>query len=59
MIPSLPLALLLEGGILVGIIVIGIFIGVLILFSRFYRKFNKARQLYETASVALMFRSME
>jgi len=45
MIPSLPLALLLEGGILVGIIVIGIFIGVLILFSRFYRKVQQGQAI--------------
>jgi len=45
MIPSLPLALLLEGGILVGAIVIGIFIGVLILFSRFYRKVQQGQAI--------------
>lgn len=45
MIPSPPLALLLEGGILVGIIVIGIFIGVLILFSRFYRKVQQGQAI--------------
>ncbi len=45
MIVSLPLALLLEGGILVGVIVIGIFIGVLILFSRFYRKVQQGQAI--------------
>lgn len=45
MIPSLPLALLLEGGILVGAIVIGIFIGILILFSRFYRKVQQGQAI--------------
>jgi flotillin len=45
MIPSLPLALLLEGGILVGAIIIAIFIGVLILFSRFYRKVQQGQAI--------------
>jgi uncharacterized membrane protein YqiK len=45
MIPSPPLALLLEGGILVGAISIGIFIGVLILFSRFYRKVQQGQAI--------------
>ncbi|NJM38377.1 MAG: flotillin family protein [Akkermansiaceae bacterium] len=45
MIPSLPLALLLEGGILVGVIAVAIFIGVLILFSRFYRKVQQGQAI--------------
>jgi flotillin len=45
MIPTLPLALLLEGGILVGAIAIAIFIGILILFSRFYRKVQQGQAI--------------
>ncbi len=45
MIPSIPLALLLEGGILVAAIAIGIFIGVVILFSRFYRKVQQGQAI--------------
>ncbi len=43
--PLPPLALLLEGGILIGAITIGIFIGVLILFSRFYRKVQQGQAI--------------
>jgi len=40
---TLPLALLLEGSLLVGAIIIGIFLGVLILFSRFFRKVTQGQ----------------
>jgi flotillin len=41
----LPLALLLEGSILVGAIIVGIFIGILILFSRFFRKVTQGQAI--------------
>lgn len=41
----LPLALLLEGSLLVGIIIIGIFLGILILFSRFFRKVQQGQAI--------------
>jgi len=40
-----PLAVLLEGSILVGVIIIGIFLGVLILFSRFFRKVTQGQAI--------------
>jgi uncharacterized membrane protein YqiK len=43
--PTLPLAVLLEGSILVGVIIIGIFLGVLILFSRFFRKVTQGQAI--------------
>lgn len=44
--PTLPLAaVLLEGGILVAVIAISIFLGVLILFSRFYRKVTQGQAI--------------
>ncbi|MBN8421685.1 MAG: flotillin family protein [Verrucomicrobia bacterium] len=42
---SLPLALLLEGSLLVGVIIIGIFLGILILFSRFFRKVQQGQAI--------------
>jgi len=39
------LAVLLEGSILVGVIAIGIFLGVLILFSRFFRKVTQGQAI--------------
>ncbi len=39
------LAVLLEGSILVGVIIIGIFLGVLILFSRFFRKVTQGQAI--------------
>ncbi|OYV06977.1 MAG: flotillin [Verrucomicrobiales bacterium VVV1] len=45
MIPSLPPAVILEGSILVGAIIVGIFIGVLILFSRFFRKVQQGQAI--------------
>jgi flotillin len=41
----LPLALLLEGSLLVGVIIIGIFLGILILFSRFFRKVQQGQAI--------------
>lgn len=41
----LPLALLLEGSLLVGAIIVGIFIGILILFSRFFRKVTQGQAI--------------
>ncbi|WP_395732912.1 flotillin family protein [Prosthecobacter sp.] len=42
---SLHLALLLEGSLLVGVIIIGIFLGILILFSRFFRKVQQGQAI--------------
>lgn len=42
---TLPLALLLEGSLLVGVIIIGIFLGILILFSRFFRKVQQGQAI--------------
>lgn len=42
---SIPLALLLEGSLLVGVIIIGIFLGILILFSRFFRKVQQGQAI--------------
>lgn len=42
---TLPLALLLEGSLLIGVIAIGIFLGVLILFSRFFRKVTQGQAI--------------
>jgi uncharacterized membrane protein YqiK len=42
---SLPLALLLQGSLLVGVIIIGIFLGILILFSRFFRKVQQGQAI--------------
>ncbi|MDI1314270.1 hypothetical protein, partial [Prosthecobacter sp.] len=42
---SLPLALLLEGSLLVGVIILGIFLGILILFSRFFRKVQQGQAI--------------
>lgn len=41
----LPLALLLEGSLLVGVIIIAIFLGILILFSRFFRKVQQGQAI--------------
>ena len=41
----LPLALLLEGSLLIGVIIIGIFLGILILFSRFFRKVQQGQAI--------------
>ncbi|MCB1278795.1 hypothetical protein, partial [Prosthecobacter sp.] len=42
---TLPLALLLEGSLLVGVIAVGIFLGILILFSRFFRKVTQGQAI--------------
>ncbi len=39
------LAVLLEGSLLVGVIIIGIFLGILILFSRFFRKVQQGQAI--------------
>ncbi|WP_395742354.1 flotillin family protein [Prosthecobacter sp.] len=41
----LPIALLLEGSLLVGVIIVGIFLGILILFSRFFRKVQQGQAI--------------
>ncbi|MCX6856112.1 MAG: flotillin family protein [Verrucomicrobia bacterium] len=42
---TIPLAILLEGSLLVGAIIVGIFLGVLILFSRFFRKVTQGQAI--------------
>ncbi len=41
----IPLAIILEGSLLVGAIIVGIFLGVLILFSRFFRKVTQGQAI--------------
>lgn len=41
----IPLAVILEGSLLVGAIIVGIFLGVLILFSRFFRKVTQGQAI--------------
>ena len=41
----LPLALIMEGGLAVVAIIVGIFLGVLILFSRFFRKVTQGQAI--------------